>query len=54
MNTISLNGDDLQGANDSEAIAEMIVEALQARGIDADSFSWSIEVDYTSTPEELK
>lgn len=52
IKTISLNGDNMS-KNDSTNISEIIYEILQEQGIDADSLSWCIEVDYSDTPDEL-
>lgn len=51
MKTITLGGAELNG-RDLDAISEMVAEALQNRGLDVTSFSWSIEVDYQEVNDE--
>jgi|TARA_B100000073_G_C23565943_1_gene506069 hypothetical protein len=37
--------------NDFEAVSEIIYDALMQKGIYCDSFSWSINVEYTPQDE---
>ena len=47
MKSIQLNGSDLtEERRMSDAISEMIIEALADKGITVASFAWCIDVDY--------
>tara|TARA_Y100001951_G_scaffold92530_1_gene87369 strand:- start:305 stop:493 length:189 start_codon:yes stop_codon:yes gene_type:complete len=46
MNTIVL--DEITDKHDAQAISEMIWEILQAKGINAEDFSYTITVNYSA------
>jgi hypothetical protein len=47
MNKMIMLGGDEISVKDSEAINWIVAEALSEMGIDASSFAWHIEVEYT-------
>ena len=48
---IELCGDDMS-QNDFEAVSEIIHEALLEKGIFCDSFSWSVDVEYSPRSDD--
>ena len=51
MKTIAINGDDMSQM-DSNAIAEIIFDTLDAKGINYAGFSWSIELNVMEVENE--